>query len=267
MLRRQQARAQWGFMPSLKKINVLVALLALMSPGLEVSGQKKSSPQKRAEENNSPLMFAARDNNADAIKKLIAAGAAVNAKNALGSTPLMWAASAGSIDAVKCLLAAGAEVNARTRQGKTALSLTIEYFSPNHNEQNKYAFALIVRELIASGANIRSKEDIGLTPLLWAAVAGNRDIAAELIDAGADVNMKSRIRIQVHQYLTVTPLIYSIINCTDEKSGTLEVVKLLLERGANVNARDSKGRTALDWAEEEKDEEIVNILRSTGARQ
>ena len=211
-------------------------------------------------------MFAARDNNVDAIKKLIAAGADVNGRNHLGSTPLMWAASAGSIDAVRCLLAAGSEVNARTGQGKTALSLTIEYFSPNHNEQNKNAFVLVVRALIASGANVRSREDIGLTPLLWAAAAENKDFASELIDAGADVNMKGRVRIRVHQYLAVTPLIYSIINGTDQKSETLEAVKLLLERGADVNARDSRGRTALEWAEKGKNDEIVNILRNTGAR-
>jgi ankyrin repeat protein len=243
---------------------LLVTLLALAASWCSVSGQERSSPHHRSEERASPLMFAARDNNVEAIKTLIAAGADVNAKNAQGSTPLMWAAAAGSTAAVRCLLRTGADVNAKAGHGKTALSLTIEYFSPNHIEQNKGAFVLVVRELLASGAKVDSKEDNGLTPLLWAAAAENADIARELIAAGAGVNGRSRVRITPGTRLAVTPLIYSVINCTDQKSGALETIKLLLEKGADVNATDGRGRTALQWAVERGELEIVAVLKEEG---
>jgi ankyrin repeat protein len=244
----------------LNQIHIFLALLSLLAFACHTNGQQQSSSQTNTEETTVALMFAARDNNCEVIRKLIEAGADVNGRNPQSATPLMWASSAGSVDAVRCLLAAGAAVNARTLEGKTALSLTIEYFNHNHNESNENDFVRVVSQLITSGANVRASEKSGLTPLLWAAAAGNRLFAAQLIDAGADVNLKSLVKIHPHHYLRVTPLIFAIINSTDEKTGTLAVVKLLIERGADVSARDNKGRTALDWAKQINDDDLVRAL-------
>ncbi len=50
------------------------------------------------------------------------------------------------------------------------------------------------------------------------------------------------------------------------QSGHVEVVKLLLEKGAQVNARDRGGKTALSHAEGEDIEEIEKVLKAHGAK-
>jgi ankyrin repeat protein len=248
-------------MPSLKAAKLLAAILALTLAGHSIPIQQQTSiPDARAQQAEK-LVLAARDNDISAIKMLIDQGVDINIRSARGTTALMVAAAAGSVDAVRFLIAARADVNARAPHGKTALSMTIEYFTPNHSESNKDDFVSVVKELIAAGADIRSKDENGLTPLLWAAAVGNEDMTRVLIDAGAGVNMRTRVRIRPRQYLTVTPLIYSIINCTDEKPGAIGVVRLLLERGADATAKDSRGRTALRWAEKVGDADIINTLR------
>ncbi|MDO5567232.1 MAG: ankyrin repeat domain-containing protein [Planctomycetia bacterium] len=59
----------------------------------------------------------------NAIKALIAASAAVDAKQDDGWTPLHWAAKNGHVDAIKTLTAAGADVNAKDNNGATPLSV------------------------------------------------------------------------------------------------------------------------------------------------
>ena len=49
-------------------------------------------------------------------------------------------------------------------------------------------------------------------------------------------------------------------------AGKLDNVKLLLERGAQVNARDARGLTALAIAQEQKQEDAVQLLRQAGAQ-
>ena len=50
------------------------------------------------------------------------------------------------------------------------------------------------------------------------------------------------------------------------RAGSHEVAKLLIERGANPNAKDSKGRTALTFAQEENRSEIEQLLTQAGAK-
>lgn len=87
------------FLHFLKQATILIGLLAVVAFGYEVRGREETTPPNQpAAGTVDALMFAARDNNVDLIKKLLAAGADVNGRNVRGSTPLMWAASAGSID-------------------------------------------------------------------------------------------------------------------------------------------------------------------------
>jgi hypothetical protein len=60
------------------------------------------------------------------VKLLLAAGAAVNAKDEKGRTALILASMQGHREVVQALLAAGAEVNAKSTNGKTALMLATE---------------------------------------------------------------------------------------------------------------------------------------------
>lgn len=106
-----------------------------------------------------------------------------------------------------------------------------------------------VVRLFLSGGMSPGVQDQGYTPLLEAARRGHEEIAAALIDAGADVNAKDPYG--------VTALMFSLI------AGSTEVALRLIEKGAEVNARDSDGRTALIEAltsENEIPPEIVESL-------
>lgn len=104
--------------------------------------------------------------------------------------------------------------------------------------------------------NVRD-ETTGNTPLM---VAEDPRVARRLILAGADVN--------VRDLSDWTPLIIAARSCN------LEVVRLLLQSGADVQARDSaSNRTPLEWTADcypqgdERHEEVMKALRAAGARE
>lgn len=86
-----------------------------------------------------------------------------------------------------------------------------------------------LEELLKQGASANTKDDRGVTPLMYAATVGSADAMKLLIDKGADVNAKNAFG--------STALMWSV---TD-----LKKVRLLVEHGADVNAVSKQGRTAL----------------------
>ena len=64
-----------------------------------------------ASDGTTPLHWAVHDNDADQVKKLIASGANVNAKNDFGATPMSEAATLGNTAVIKMLLDAGADAD------------------------------------------------------------------------------------------------------------------------------------------------------------
>lgn len=107
------------------------------------------------------------------------------------------------------------------------------------------------KRLIATGANVKSKETDGTTALHVAVETGSLEIARMLLDAGADVNAKTKAK--------QTPLLM-----VDEDAGA-DLVRLLIARGANVNQQDDEGETLLMKVVADERIEIVNILLEAGA--
>lgn len=118
------------------------------------------------------------------------------------------------------------------------------------------AFLLVMAPLRLSAA--QPAADARAEELWRAARSGNATAVAKLLDAGVDVNARFRY--------DATALSYACDH------GHLEVVKVLLERGANVNVKDSfYGATPLRWAVDPAQErtpahdEIVRLLVARGA--
>jgi ankyrin repeat protein len=126
-----------------------------------------------------PLHRAATNGNASIVNRLLTAGADANVATPAGETPLMMAARTGTGKAIQALLAKGAEVNTREAwRGQTALMWAA-------SENNAEA----VRVLVTAGADIKARSTSGMfTPLLFAVRGGHVDATRALLDAGADVN-------------------------------------------------------------------------------
>ncbi|RJF95635.1 protein kinase domain-containing protein [Noviherbaspirillum saxi] len=132
----------------------------------------------------------------DKLKRVIAAGADVNARGRAGLTALQWAARNGRPDAVNELIAAGANVHVEARgdpfYGKTALGFAA-FYSGNVE---------VIKALIAAGAVVDHRDEGGNTPLMSAAVQGYILAVEALIAAGADVNRRSNAGLTPLRYAT-----------------------------------------------------------------
>ena len=110
-----------------------------------------------------------------------------------------------------------------------------------------------VKELATPGGVNDAGAD-GFQPLGLACYFGHEEVARFLIEAGADVHLASKNTMQVQ------PIHAAIAR------RSVELVKLLLESGADPNARQQMGYTPLDAARQNGDTEIIDLLRAHGAR-
>lgn len=111
-------------------------------------------------------------------------------------------------------------------------------------------------EIEADPSLTRAYSHDGWTALHLAAFFGRRDLAALLIDRGADVDARSRSERFARAN---TPLHAAAAN------RQTEVARLLMERGADVNARDGSGFTPLALAANNRNDILVMELLERGA--
>jgi len=172
-------------------------------------------------------------------------------------------------------------------------------FDPNHGRNSLLTHAAVYgrRELLASlikhGADINAKDAGGQTPLGWAIrTIGEFDVASLLLDAGANVNVASKAfgYPLAHAASVARPLLVQRLlalgaaaQAADEEGRTAlhqaifpapdpitpklqeRVVRLLLDAGADVHAKDNQGVTPLDRAAEYGTTNLAKLLLSEGA--
>lgn len=119
-----------------------------------------------------PLHEAAKSDRSEEASRLLADGAAVNARGEHGYTPLHWASWRGHAEIVGKLLDAGADVGVRSTSGATPLHLA--------------ANAAIAEQLLAAGSELEARDHEGRTPLYAAARSNSAAVADRLLAAGAE---------------------------------------------------------------------------------
>jgi uncharacterized protein len=233
------------------------------------------------------LMTASRTGKLEAVKELIAAGANVNAtESKRGQNALMWAAAEGNTTVVEELLKAGADLHSRLGTGFTAFLFAV-----------REGQADVVRLLLKSGADanetIQTTQSSGPRPasgagvpragdsaLNLAVVNGHFELAAMLLDSGADPNAAGIGYTPLHALTIVRKPGGGDNDPAPRGSGTmtsLELVKKFAEHHANLNARMTKriglgltslntiGATPFLMAARSGDAELMRTLASLGA--
>lgn len=158
---------------------------------------------------------------------------------------LMVSAMIGHPATIRTLIDGGADVNAKSKNGTTALMLASE----NGNTD-------IVRILLEEGANINAKHEEGGTALIFAAAEGHAGTVLALLNKGATVHA-----INNDGFTALNAA--AGVGLTGEER--IDIVQLLLDNGAEVNAKDDFGETTLMRAAIADRPDTVRFLLDNGA--
>lgn len=179
-----------------------------------------------------------------AVRILLQAGADPNVKLGKNRTPIFYAAENGLLNIVKTLIEHKANVKIRLRDGETSLSLA-----------TREGHSRIVKLLESSGVRadqrIRSLMKTGM--LVKAVKSGNAEKTRELLRIDLDVNARD--------YCLGWTLLMNAAS-----RGYADVVKILVEAGADVNAKDKYNLTASIVAEGKHRQKIIRLLHKAGAK-
>jgi len=238
-----------------------------------------------------PLMFAARENSIDAARALAEAGADLNQRDPEGSTALILAIVNAHFDLASLLVEKGADPNIADLTGMTALYAAVDMHTlgpmlsrPVPKLVDRLDAADIVKALLARGANPNTqlKRPIlgrhhdngdaslgeGTTPLMRAAKSNDVALMRMLVDAGANPALTQRDYTNALMIAAAgggRPSSYVTAGASAE-SLALEAVRLCVEHGADVNAFNANGQTALHSAAQRGADSIVRYLAERGAR-
>jgi len=264
-----------------------------------------ANPNAATPQGETALMTAARTGVPGVITALVARGADVNAKEATrGQTALMWAAGEGHADAIEALVAGGADLKARSKAGWTAL-----LFAAREGQ------AAAAQALLDGGADVNEAQQPpagggrgrgagpgvggggggggggaaaraaappagGPTALMLAVGSNHYELAARLLDRGADPNANAQGWTALHQITWMRKPGQGSNGPGPAGSGdmdSLELVRRLAAHGADLNARMTRrapvgtnalnmiGATPFLMAARTADAPLMRLLAALGA--
>jgi ankyrin repeat protein len=226
------------------------------------------------------LLFAARQGDTESARSLIAAGAEVNEAAPDGSTALLVATASAQEATAFFLLEKGADPNLADSNGYAALHAVVWKATAKVGLVRPNGTSALVKALLAHGANpnVQIAKDppplpgsyiygsglTGATPLWLAAKAADTAVMRALVEGGADLQLGNKAG--------TTPLMVAAgLGQTQGPGGVpesrlLDAVKVAVELGADLNAVNDTGQTAVHGAASAGFNTIIQVLADGGAK-
>ena len=239
-----------------------------------------------------PLMYAARQGAAGAARTLAETGADLNLTDPDGTSALTLAIINAHYDLAAMLVEKGADPNVADTSGMAALYAAVDMNTldetpgrPAPKSIDTMSSLDLVKLLLTHRANpdaqltapvlerVHNNGDTalgeGATPLMRAAKKGDIAVMRTLLDHGADVNVAMRNGGTALMFVSGRGGlgrfgVYDLKRATEAEF--LEGARLFLQRGAQINAVDAAGQTALHSAAVQRDDEFIAFLADSGAR-
>ena len=233
------------------------------------------------------LMTAARTGEPATVRTLLAHGADPNLREATrGQTALMWAAANNNAAAIHVLTEQGADINAKTDNPSRSSDSTFNYAPATGFSPLMFAVRAghidATRVLLDAGADVNDTVSDGQSALVVAAANANWELAAYLLDRGADATKAEAGWNALHQTVRTRRMNIGFGTPGPFSSGTLasiELIRRLLDAGVDVNARMTRngmrdgqrnrfnrlGATAFMLAAKVTDVEAMRLLLTAGA--
>ena len=197
-------------------------------------------------EESTPFLRALRYGYLDIARLLLDHDANVHVHDKYGTNPLHFAAENGLLDVAQILLERSVDVNSQNYHGSTPLLLASEFGHPD-----------VVQLLLDHKADLCLCDSDGDTPLHCAAIGGQLETTLLLLKLNVKVNPRN--------FKGSTPLHCASTGSWRLPEGSAVVVRLLLDYGADVQARDLSGQTASEVACGPEQQEIVRLLTEHAA--
>jgi len=270
----------------------VIKMLADKGADVNVQG-KKEKPQKQYGANDNSgaaqwvggltaLVLASREGAIESVKTLLDLKADINKASGDNSTALLVAIQNGHYDVATFLVNHGANIDLVNDKGWSPLYLAVKHRTietgtiPVPNSDQAMPFIKLILEK-GVNVNVRSKSnteirngqratwfnEAGATPFMRAALCGDIEVMKMLLAKGADPKIQTNDHTTALMAAAGVGYSDGFIHDISEET-TVEAMKLLLDLGADVNARNDKGMTALHGAAHKASLPEIQLLVDRG---
>ena len=207
---------------------------------------KRLSEVNARGDKETPLHAASRRGHADIVQLLLKHGADRKTQDDDGRTPLHRASEYGQVEVARILLEHGADTETRDNLDGSPLE-----------RASMRGYVEFSRLLLKHGADANAKDNDGRTPLHLVSLVGRVGASRVLLENGADANARDADRAT-----SLHLACYRTYNLEER----LEVVRLLVQCGSDIHARDNRGQTPFMTATEQGNHGIMQLLLGYGAK-